>query len=278
MKQFFLLSLSLISLTILNAQSVKKPVAKPTVAVQPTSLKTLIDSVNYAMGMGFGNYCKQQGKANVNTALVLKAIDDVFGTNKTDSNSYALGLSFATFYKQQGITSVNKTLISKGINDVMGSKKQAFSDATANSVMNNYVTQLQSQKSKPTIEAGQKFLAQNKLRPGVKTTASGLQYEVITEGTGIKPAALDTFVANYRGTFINGEEFDASSRRGEPLVLGVSQVIPGWTEALQLMSVGSKYKLYVPYNIAYGAFDYNGIPGGSMLIFELELLDVKKKK
>ena len=195
-----------------------------------------------------------------------------------DSASYAVGVSVANFYKQQGISKLNTTLVSKAINDIMSGKKALLDDATANNVMNSYMSRLQAEKSKPTIEMGQKFLAQNKLKPGVKTTASGLQYEVITEGTGIKPTAVDTFVAHYRGTYIDGKEFDASYNRGQPLTYPVTQVIPGWTEGLQLMSVGSKYKFYIPYNIAYGAFDYNGIPGGSMLIFELELLDVKKKE
>lgn len=225
-----------------NAQTTKQPV-KP-VAVKPTAVKAPIS--------------------------VLK--------NLNDSASYAVGVSVANFYKQQGIKKINTTLLSKAVNDILGGKKPLLDDATANTVMNNYMSIIQADKSKPTIEEGQKFLAKNKLRPGVKTTASGLQYEVITEGTGIKPAIEDTFVANYRGTFINGEEFDASSRRGVPLTYGMNQVIPGWTEALMLMSVGSKYKIYVPYNIAYGAYDYNGIPGGSMLIFDLELLDVKKKQ
>jgi len=198
--------------------------------------------------------------------------------NMNDSASYAVGVSVANFYKQQGIKTINTTLLSKAVNDILGGKTPLLDDATANTVMNAYMSKLQAEKSKPTIEEGEKFLAKNKLRPGVKTTASGLQYEVITEGTGVKPTLVDTFVANYRGTFINGEEFDASSRRGQPLVYGVNQVVPGWTEVLQLMSVGSKYKIWVPYNLAYGAYDYNGIPGGSMLIFDMELLDVKKKQ
>lgn len=195
-----------------------------------------------------------------------------------DSVSYSIGTSVANFYKAQGVKKLNTALISKAITDIMSGKKALVDDAAANTIMNTYMTRLQEQKSKATIDAGQKFLAANKVRPGVKTTASGLQYEVITEGTGIKPTALDTFVCNYRGTFIDGTEFDASANRGVPLTYGVSQVIAGWTEALQMMAVGSKYKLFVPYNLGYGAFDYNSIPGGSALIFEIELLDVKKKQ
>lgn len=194
----------------------------------------------------------------------------------TDSASYAVGVSVANFYKQQGIKKLNTELVSKAINDIMSGKTALLDDATANTVMNNYMSKMQAEKSKPRIDSGATFLAQNKTKPGVKTTASGLQYEIITEGTGIKPTITDTFVCNYRGTFLNGEEFDASARRGQPLTHPVNQVIEGWKEGIQLMPVGSKYKLYVPYNIGYGAFDYNGIPGGSLLIFEIELLDVKK--
>ncbi len=196
--------------------------------------------------------------------------------NITDSASYAIGISVANFYKQQGIKNLNTTLLSKAINDVLGGKKVLMDDATANSCMNDYMTRLQAQKSKGTIEAGQKFLAQNKLKTGVITTASGLQYEVITEGTGEKPVAADSVTCHYRGTFIDGNGFDNSYDRGQPITFALRGVIPGWTEGLQLMSVGSKYKFYVPYTLGYGAFDYMSIPGGSALIFEVELLAVKK--
>jgi FKBP-type peptidyl-prolyl cis-trans isomerase FklB len=193
-----------------------------------------------------------------------------------DSASYAIGLSMANFYKQQGIPSLNSGLITKAINDVYGNKATLINEGAANDVMNRVMMKMQDDKVKPAIEAGKAFLAENKKKPGVKVTASGLQYEVITEGTGIKPTALDTFVCNYRGTLINGTEFDASYNRGQPLIYPVAKVITGWTEGLQLMSVGSKYKFYIPYNLAYGTFDNGAIPGGSTLIFDLELLDVKK--
>ncbi|MGZ8540754.1 MAG: FKBP-type peptidyl-prolyl cis-trans isomerase [Chitinophagaceae bacterium] len=196
-----------------------------------------------------------------------------------DSASYAIGVSVASFYKQQGITRLNTALVSRAINDILGGKKVLLDDQAANACVTKLMTELQEEKSKPIIEEGKAFLAKNKKRPEVKTTASGLQYEVITEGTGIKPTALDTFVAHYRGTLINGTEFDASYNRGEPLIYPVSGVIRGWTEGLQLMPVGSKYKFYIPYNLAYGTNDQGpAIPGGSTLIFELELLDVKKSK
>jgi len=198
-----------------------------------------------------------------------------------DSVSYVLGevTAFAMIEKGLGDAKItNSTAFMKAVNDILGKKPTLLDDVTANALLNRYMTNLQAAKVQPEIEKGNKFLAENKGKPGVKTTASGLQYEVIKEGTGIKPTPVDTFVCNYRGTLINGTEFDASANRGTPLVMAVNQVIPGWTEGLQLMSVGSKYKFWIPYNIGYGVMG-NGpaIPGGSALIFDVELLDVKKK-
>ncbi len=206
-------------------------------------------------------------------------VEPVF-TLKTlsDSASYAIGVSVANFYKQQGINKLNTTLVSKGINDILGNKKALLDDAACNNVMNTYMSKMQSEKSKPRIDAGNDFLAKNKNKPGVKMTASGLQYEVITEGTGDKPTAADSVTCHYKGTLLDGTVFDNSYDRGQPITFSLGGVIPGWTEGLQLMSVGSKYKLYVPYTLGYGAFDYGPIPGGSLLIFEVELLNVIKKQ
>ena len=140
------------------------------------------------------------------------------------------------------------------------------------------MSKMQAEKSKPRIDSGTNFLAKNKTKPGVKTTASGLQYEVITEGTGEKPTAADSVTCHYKGTLLNGTVFDNSYDRGQPITFSLGGVIPGWTEGLQLMSVGSKYKFYIPYTLGYGAFDYGPIPGGSLLIFEVELLNVIKKQ
>jgi FKBP-type peptidyl-prolyl cis-trans isomerase FklB len=196
--------------------------------------------------------------------------------NLKDSASYAIGVSVANFYKQQGITSVNATIVAKAIDDILGGKKVLLDDAAANACMNSFMSHSQEQKSKPAIEEGKAFMAKNKNKPGVKTTASGLQYEVITEGTGDQPTAADTVTCNYIGTFLNGKEFDNSYKRGEAATFPLNNVIPGWTEGLQLMHIGSKYKFYVPYTIGYGPNDYNGIPGGSTLTFIVELLGVKK--
>ena len=247
MKKIVLVVMMLAGFCLLNAQ-VTKPVSKPV--------------------------SKPVTKPVPKPAVILK-------TN-SDSVSYVLGevVAFAMTEKGLGdVTIKNSTAFMRAISDILGKKPTLMDDVAANALLNRYMTNLQSEKVKPEIEKGQKFLAQNKLRDSVKTTASGLQYQVLREGNGIKPTAVDTFVAHYRGTLLDGTEFDASYNRKEPLTYPVSNVIPGWTEGLQLMSVGSKYKFWIPYNIGYGVMGSGkAIPGGSMLIFEVELLDVKKKQ
>jgi FKBP-type peptidyl-prolyl cis-trans isomerase len=195
-----------------------------------------------------------------------------------DSASYAIGLSVANFYKQQGITVVNSALIVKAINDGMSGKKLLLEQAACNQAITDYQKGFQEKKSSVRITEGKAFLEKNKVKPGVRTTPSGLQYEVITEGTGARPTIADSVTCNYRGTFIDGKGFDNSYDRGAPITFALTRVIAGWTEGLQLMTVGSKYKLYVPYTLGYGPSDYMSIPGGSTLIFEIELLDVKKRQ
>ncbi|MES1217020.1 MAG: FKBP-type peptidyl-prolyl cis-trans isomerase [Bacteroidota bacterium] len=240
MKKLCLLLIGLICLAGLNAQNGAKT---KTVATKPTS---------------------------ANPTTILKTLND--------SASYAVGMSVANFYRQQGISKLNAAIVSKAINDVLGGKKPLCSDAAANEIMNRYMNKMQEEKAKAKITEGQNFLAKNKLRPEVKTTASGLQYEVLVQGTGKKPIATDTVVCDYRGTYINGIGFDNSYDRGAPATFAVLGVIPGWTEGLQLMNVGSKFKFYVPYTLGYGAFDYNEIPGGSMLIFEIDLIAIKNSR
>lgn len=193
-----------------------------------------------------------------------------------DSANYAVGISVANFYKQQGITNINSDLVSRAIKDQMQGGKPLLDENTANAVMNKYMSQMQAQKCKPNIQAGEKFLTQNKLRKEITATASGLQYEVIREGTGEKPGPTDSVTCHYRGTLLDGKVFDNSYDRGQPITFPLSGVIAGWTEGLQLMSVGAKYKFYIPYNLAYGEFDMMQIPGGSTLVFEVELLEIKR--
>lgn len=195
--------------------------------------------------------------------------------NQIDSVSYAIGYSVADFYhNQQGMKNINAAMVSKAINDVFTSKQTSLNKEQVNLTMMNFMNP----NLAKNIAEGEKFLASNKTKAGVKTTASGIQYEVLTQGTGPKPAATDTVTVNYVGTLTNGTEFDNSYKRGEPISFPLNGVIPGWTEALQLMPVGSKYKLYIPYQLAYGMNDNGPIPGGSLLIFEVELLNVKPSK
>jgi FKBP-type peptidyl-prolyl cis-trans isomerase FklB len=193
-----------------------------------------------------------------------------------DSVSYSVGTSVANFYKQQGVKKLNTSLVSKAINDILAGKPALLDETTANAVMNKYMSQLQEQKAKGNINTGEAFLKQNKLRPGVKITGSGLQYEIIKDTTGEKPTAADSVTCHYKGMLVDGTEFDNSFSRGQPVTFSLRGVIPGWTEGLQLMSIGSRYKFYIPYQLGWGAFDYNSIPGGSATIFEVELLAIKK--
>jgi FKBP-type peptidyl-prolyl cis-trans isomerase FklB len=199
--------------------------------------------------------------------------------NILDSASYAIGTSVANFYKSQGVVNINSVMVKKGLEDIMNGKSPAFDENTANKIMNDMMNMLQKNKVDKAIKAGEAFLAGNKNKPGIKTTPSGLQYEIIRDAQGDKPSVNDTFVCHYSGKLLNGTEFDNSFNRGQPLTYPVSRVIPGWTEGLQLMSIGSKYKFYIPQNLGYGLYGMEpGIPGGEMLIFEVELLDIKKFK
>lgn len=198
--------------------------------------------------------------------------------NGVDSLSYALGISLASYYKTQGINELNSELLGKACSDLLQGKSTLMDNNAAGALLNNYMTKLQSEKSKVTKEAGEKYLAANKNRPGVKVTESGLQYEILQEGTGEKPGAADTVTCHYRGTFIDGKGFDNSYDRGQPISFPLNGVIKGWTEGLQLMSVGAKYKFYIPYTLGYGEYDYMSIPGGSTLVFEVELIEVKRTK
>jgi len=198
--------------------------------------------------------------------------------NLTDSASYAMGVAMASFYLQQGIENINPALVAQAIRDVYAKKPTAVTEANANDIIMQLMNKAQVSKVQPTIKAGEEFLANNKKRPGVKTTASGLQYEVVSEGRGPKPAATDTVVVHYAGTLLNGIEFDNSYKRGEPATFPLNRVIAGWTEGLQLMPAGSKFRFYVPHFLSYGVHDNGPIPGGSLLVFEVELLEVKGKQ
>ena len=196
--------------------------------------------------------------------------------NALDSFSYALGLSMAGFYKEQGISSINTALVTKALKDVQ-SGKPMLDDAQVNSCIVNYMQLKKGEAAAPNKKEGEAFLAENKKKEGVVTLPSGLQYKIIKEGTGPKPTAEDRVKVHYQGSLLNGKIFDSSIERGEPATFGVNQVIPGWTEALQLMPVGSKWQLFIPSDLAYGDGGAgNDIKPGSTLLFDVELLEIVK--
>ena len=193
-----------------------------------------------------------------------------------DSFSYALGLSIANFYKEQGVKNINNALVMKALNDSkMG--KPLLNDAQINNCIVGYMQTVSSEKAAGNKKEGEAFLAENKRKEGVVTLPSGLQYQVMKEGTGPKPTLNDRVKVHYHGTLLDGTIFDRSVDRGEPIELGVSGVIPGWTEALMLMPVGSKWKLFIPSSLAYGDNQAGkDIKPGSTLVFEVELIEIVK--
>lgn len=200
--------------------------------------------------------------------------------NAADSFSYAVGSSIASFYKQQGVKNINTALVNKAINDALRSgaaTKPLLSDDQIQSCISNYIQAASAEKASGNIKAGQAFLAANKNKPGVVTTPSGLQYLILKEGTGPKPAATDKIKCHYHGTLIDGRVFESSVDRGQPIEYNVNGFIPGWIEALQLMPVGSKWRLFIPSNLAYGNQQSGPmIAPGSTLIFDMELLEILK--
>ena len=190
--------------------------------------------------------------------------------------SYALGMSLGNNLLQSGITALDYTRLARGIQDVLEGRTPEMSYQEAQTAINSFFAELQRKAGQKNREEGQAFLAANARRPEVVTLPSGLQYEVVREGTGAKPKPSDTVEVHYHGTLIDGTVFDSSVRRGTPATFGVTQVIPGWVEALQLMPVGSKWKLYIPSELAYGAQGAGGAIGPhTTLVFEVELLGIK---
>jgi FKBP-type peptidyl-prolyl cis-trans isomerase FklB len=195
----------------------------------------------------------------------------------TDSLSYSIGLMVANFYKQQGISDINTAQVTNAINAEMKNGKPLMDEQQAQQVLMAYVEKAKAEKASVAKKEGATFLADNKTKPGIVTTASGLQYQVLTAGTGAKPAATDKVRCNYEGKLIDGTVFDSSDKQGHPIEFAVGGVIRGWTEALQLMPVGSKWRLFVPSDLAYGDQQMGpDIKPGSTLIFEVELLDIVK--
>lgn len=192
-----------------------------------------------------------------------------------DSASYSFGISMASSLKNQGLNALNYNLVIKGLQDAFGGKTPLLTEAQSKTAIERLFRTSSEKKYAVQIAEGKSFLEKNKKTEGILTTPSGLQYQVLTKGTGTKPKATDTVLVHYRGTLLNGKEFDSSYARNEPISFPLDRVIKGWTEGLQLMQTGSKYKFFIPYNLAYGEREMgNDIPAYSTLIFEVELLKV----
>jgi FKBP-type peptidyl-prolyl cis-trans isomerase len=225
----------------------KKPTTATKTAAAAPALKTRKEKFSYALGMNIGN---------------------------------GLGANL----KKQSVE-VDPNLVAQGLKDSMGDGKTRLTEDEAKAVLTEVQNEVRQQQQGKVKEAadknkteGEKFLADNKAKDGVVTLPSGLQYKILTEGTGAKPTAADTVVCNYRGTLLDGTEFDSSYKRGQPATFPVGGVIKGWTEALQLMPTGSKWQIFIPANLAYGDKGAGGEIGpGATLIFEVELISIQDK-
>lgn len=201
---------------------------------------------------------------------------------KIDRVSYALGMSIGNNFRGSGVEELNIEDFAKGVKVVFSGETPEITYQEAKDVIREYFTKVEERQrslaaevAKMNKEAGEKFLKENAARAEVKTTPSGLQYEVITEGTGPKPTATDRVMVHYTGKLIDGTVFDSSVERGEPATFGVTQVIPGWVEALQMMNEGSKWRLFIPSNLAYGPQGAGGMIGpDATLIFDVELIKI----
>jgi FKBP-type peptidyl-prolyl cis-trans isomerase FklB len=227
----------------------------------------------------------QQASAKKTTqAATVKTQEPLTLDTQKDKESYAIGMSFGSSLRKQSVE-VETDILIRGMKDSLAGGKTLLTDDEQKAVLTTLQADIRkkqeekmAQAGEGNIREGQEFLAANKSKGGIVTLPSGLQYKILQAGTGPKPTAADSVVCNYRGTLINGTEFDSSYKRGQPATFPVSGVIKGWTEALQLMPVGSKWQLFVPADLAYGARGAGpGIGPNSTLIFEVELISIQGK-
>ncbi|SPF31632.1 Peptidyl-prolyl cis-trans isomerase [Candidatus Sulfotelmatobacter kueseliae] len=217
----------------------------------------------------------QTGTATKKTASTAAA--PVVLKTQRDKESYAMGMDLGTGLRRQGLT-LDPALVARGMKDAVAGGKALLTETEAKAALQQLRNDVNQNMVAANHKEAEAFLAANKTKEGVVTLPSGLQYKILTQGNGPKPAASDTVTVSYRGAFVNGTEFDNSYKRGQPASFPVSGVIKGWTEALQLMPVGSKWQLFIPADLAYGDSGRPGIPPGSTLVFEVELLSIGEQK
>lgn len=195
-----------------------------------------------------------------------------------DKLSYALGLSMGQNFKSSGIKEINVDDFAAALKSVYTGEKAEMSYDEAKKVVTDFFTELEQEQVKMNRELGKKFLEENAKQDGVKVTASGLQYKVIKEGTGMPPKENDKVTVHYTGRLIDGTVFDSSIERGAPATFGVNQVIPGWVEALQMMNEGAEWQLYIPSELAYGPHGAGQVIGpDSTLIFDVKLIKIERE-
>ena len=198
-------------------------------------------------------------------------------STQTDSVSYGIGLSIGQSLKKDNLNEIDADLIASGIKAVFKSDSSLMKPAQAQIVIQRYMQANAQKKGQTNLEKGKKFMEDNGKKEGVITLPSGLQYQIVKAGNGSKPSSTDKVTVHYHGTLIDGKVFDSSVQRGQPAQFPVNQVIPGWTEALQLMPVGSKWKLWIPANLAYGERSPGGVIGpNETLVFDVELISIDK--
>ncbi len=253
--------------------------------VKTVELKNFTDSINYAFGMLNGDQMRMYLLANDTDGIAqrdfIENINKAMKVSARNPQLVMMGKQIGSAIREQEPTGLlgmenvatNFELIKQGFVNGMYDYDTQFDSRTAGEYIENTMTQI---KYGEAIAAGKKFLEENKLKEGVVTTESGLQYEVIKMGKGAKPTATDQVKVHYHGTLIDGTVFDSSVERGEPITFALNQVIPGWTEGVQLMPVGSKFRFYIPQELGYGARQAGSIPPYSTLIFEVELLGIEK--
>lgn len=248
-----ILSLTVLSLSFAVAsvaQSTKPPVKKTTATTKPTT--------------------KPAAKPAAPKPLL---------RNGLDSLSYAIGLNIGGNMQAQGIENMSYVALNKGIADALKNNPTPLMDAnTANMTIQQKLQEYMAKKNAAVKEEGRKFLAENKKQPGVVELPSGVQYKIISQGTGPKPLLEDTIVAHYKGTTLDGNVFDESYGRGQPIVYPLNQLVEGWKQTLVLMPVGSKWQLFIPSEYGYGERGSGQIPGGATLVFDMELLEVRPVK
>jgi FKBP-type peptidyl-prolyl cis-trans isomerase FklB len=212
------------------------------------------------------------------TLILIVGITSINAQNlntEMEKVSYSLGVNVAKSVKNQGLESIDSEAIAQAFTDVFEGNELKISEQESNVILQEYFGKLAQKAQSQNVEAGQNFLAENAKRDGVVTTATGLQYEVLTEGLGDSPKETDQVTVHYHGTLIDGTVFDSSVERGQPATFPVNGVIPGWVEALQLMNPGAKFKLFIPSNLAYGERGAGGAIGpNATLIFEVELISI----